>query len=288
MQTEVVKGADRVTLEAMLNRMQTDLSNRRSTPATGTENGKDSNACPICHGDEWILQKNEQGLEVAVECQCRKKSLAKRRVRFAEIPEAFSGMDLKTFRADVYKQPESKPVIITACKTIKEYLNNFPEYQERGMGLYIFSSTKGSGKTRMAASIANELMNNQNKQVKFASSTAILNEIKRTWGKDSQESESRVIDAITTSQVLVIDDFGAENPTDWVRERFNYIIDDRYANKRVTIITSNESVNTLPYDKRVTTRIRESTFQIQFPEESVREYIAQKNSAEMLKRISEL
>lgn len=264
-----------------------DLSNRRSTPVTGTANGKDSDVCPICGGDEWILQKNEQGLEVAVECQCRKKSLAKRRVRFAEIPEAFSGMDLKTFRADVYKQPESKPVIITACKTIKEYLNNFSEYQERGMGLYIYSSTKGSGKTRMAASIANELMNNQNKQVKFASSTAILNEIKRTWGKDSQESESRVIDAITTSQVLVIDDFGAENPTDWVRERFNYIIDDRYANKRVTIITSNESVNTLPYDKRVTTRIRESTFQIQFPEESVREYIAQKNSAEMLKRISE-
>lgn len=277
-----------MTLEAMLIRIQTDLSNRRSKPDTGTENGKDSDICPVCHGDEWILQKNEQGLEVAVECQCRKKSLAKRRVRFAEIPEAFSGMDLKTFRADVYKQPESKPVIITACKTIKEYLNRFEEYQERGMGLYIFSSTKGSGKTRMAASIANELMNNQNKQVKFASSTAILNEIKRTWGKDSQESESRVIDAITMSQVLIIDDFGAENPTDWVRERFNYIIDDRYANKRVTIITSNESVNTLRYDKRVTTRIREMTFQIQFPEESVREYIAQKNSAEMLKRISEL
>lgn len=277
-----------MTLETMLNRIQTDLYNRRLKPDSEMESGKGSDVCQICGGDEWILKKNENGIEIAVECQCRKKSLAKRRERFAEIPEAFSGMDLKTFRADVYKQPESKPVIITACKTIKEYLNNFEEYQERGMGLYIFSSTKGSGKTRMAASIANELMNNQNKQVKFASSTAILNEIKRTWGKDSQESESRVIDAITMSQVLIIDDFGAENPTDWVRERFNYIIDDRYANKRVTIITSNESVNTLRYDKRVTTRIREMTFQIQFPEESVREYIAQKNSAEMLKRISEL
>ena len=265
-----------------------DLSNRRSTPATGTENGKDSDICPVCGGDEWILQKNEQGLEVAVECQCRKKSLAKRRVRFAEIPEAFSGMDLKTFRADVYKQPESKPVIITACKTIKEYLNNFSEYQERGMGLYIYSSTKGSGKTRMASSIANELLYQKNTQVKFGVSTAILGEIKRSWGKDSLYTENSIVEALTASQVLFIDDFGTENVNGWVEEKFYHIINERYINKKVTIFTSNESLKTLKYDGRITNRIKEMTYQIQFPEESVREYIAQRNNEEMLKKIGGL
>lgn len=251
----------------------------------GTENGKASDICPVCGGDEWILQKNEQGLEVAVECQCRKKSLAKRRVRFADIPEAFAGMDLKTFRADVYRQPESKPIIVTACKTIKEYLNNFSGYQNQGIGLYIFSGTKGSGKTRMAASIANELINNMDVQVKFAVSTSVLSEIKRSWGKDSLYTENCLLDALTASQVLIIDDFGTENVTGWVEEKFYHVINERYINKKITIFTSNESLKTLKYDGRITNRIKEMTYQIQFPEESVREYIAQKNNEEMLRKI---
>lgn len=250
-----------------------------------TESGKDSDICPVCHGDEWILKKNENGIEIAVECQCRKKSLAKRRVRFAEIPEAFSRMDLKTFRADVYKQPESKPIIITACKAIKEYLNNFAEYQEQGIGLYIFSCTKGSGKTRMAASIANELMNNMNVQVKFAVSTSILSEIKRSWGKDSLYTENSLIDALTASQVLIIDDFGAEYATGWANDKYFHIINERCINKKVTIFTSNESLKSLNQDERTIDRINENTLQIQFPEESIRKYIAQRHNEEMLKKI---
>lgn len=274
-----------MTLEAILNRMQRDLCNKRLKPDLEMESGKGSDVCQICGGDEWILKKNENGLEIAVECQCRKQSLAKRRVRFAEIPEAFSGMDLKTFRADVYKQPESKPVIITACKTIKEYLNNFSEYRVQGMGLYIYSGTKGSGKTRMAASIANELIYQKNTQVKFGVSTAILGEIRRSYGKDSLYSESSLIEALTASQVLFIDDFGTENVNGWVEEKFYHIINERYINKKVTIFTSNESLKTLKYDGRITNRIKEMTYQIQFPEESVREYIAQRNNEEMLKKI---
>lgn len=254
----------------------------------GTESGRDSDICPVCHGDEWILQKNEQGLEVAVECQCRKKSLAKRRVRFAEIPEAFSGMDLKTFRADVYKQPESKPVIITACRTIKEYLNNFTEYQEHGIGLYIYSSTKGSGKTRMAASIANELINSMEKQVKFAVSTSVINEIKSTWDKNSKYSESKILHLLSTAEILVVDDFGTEKATDWVTTEFYHIINERYINKKITIFTSNESLQSLKYDDRITNRIKEMTFQIQFPEESVRDYIAREHNDQMLKKIGGL
>lgn len=252
------------------------------------ESGKGSDVCQICGGDEWILKKNENGIEIAVECQCRKKSLAKRRVRFAEIPEAFSGMDLKTFRADVYKQPESKPIIITACKTIKEYLNNFEEYQERGIGLYIFSSTKGSGKTRMAASIANELISSMEKQVKFAVSTSILNEIKSTWDKNSNYSESKILHLLSTAEILVVDDFGTEKATDWVTTEFYHIINERYINKKVTFFTSNESLQSLKYDDRITNRIKEMTFQIQFPEESVRDYIAREHNDQMLKKIGGL
>ena len=41
--------------------------------------------------------------------------------------------------------------------------------------------------------------------------------------------------------------------------------------------TSNLSLDDLRYDDRITNRIKERTFQLPFPEESVRELIAEKN-----------
>lgn len=248
------------------------------------ENGKDSK-CPACGGDEWILKTDERGRDIAIECECRKKGLLSRRMRFADIPEAFASMNLKTFKTDVYRKAESKPVIITACKTVREYINNFAQYQSRGIGLYIYSSTKGSGKTRIAASIANELMQTLKKQVKFAVSTTILNEIKKSWDKNSEYTESRLLNHLTTTEILIIDDFGTEKVTDWVGDKFYHIINERYINKKVTIFTSNESLKTLKYDDRIVNRIKEMTYQIQFPEESVRDYIAESHNQEMLKKI---
>lgn len=242
----------------------------------------DSDVCPICHGDEWILQTID-GREVATPCKCRHRSVLSRRINFADLPEGFKDMELKTFSTAVYRSQEGKEKARTACKIIKEYMDHFPEMQDRGMGLYIFSATKGSGKTRMAASIANELLEKVN--VKFATSTRILSEIRSTYDRDSSISESKLMDALITTDVLIIDDFGTEKVTDWVKDKFYDIINQRYINKRVTIFTSNESLYTIAYDSRITNRIKEMCYQVDFPEESVREHIAERNMAEMMERI---
>ena len=113
--------------------------------------------CPLCNGTEWILTEKD-GITTAVECKCRERAAMSRRLRFADIPEAFRGMDLKTFRTDVYRQPDSKKTVADACRIIKVYLDDFGSQRDQGMGLFIWSRTKGSGKTRIAAGIANELM----------------------------------------------------------------------------------------------------------------------------------
>jgi DNA replication protein DnaC len=38
---------------------------------------------------------------------------------------------------------------------------------------------------------------------------------------------------------LVLDDLGAERPTDWVEETMNLIVNTRYNEKRITLFTSN-------------------------------------------------
>lgn len=247
------------------------------------ENSQDSDVCPICGGDEWILARDGNGIERAIPCSCREKAVMSRRLRFAEIPEAFKDMDLKTFRTDVYRKPDSRKKISDACQIIKVYLEDFKNQKETGMGLYIWSRTKGSGKTRIAAGIANELLKEY--AVKFSVSVTILQEIKNTWQKDAEYTENKLLDALSTTDILMIDDFGVETPAGWINDKFYQIINERYINRKVTIFTSNEPLETLRYDDRITNRIKERTYQIAFPEESVRDYMAKKNQEELLEKI---
>lgn len=250
-------------------------------PSAKEQNLADGDICHICNGSTFIPFIDEYGVTRAKECECRKKIIMKNRLRFANIPVSYSGMQLKTFSTSVYKKSESKETISIACESVKFYLENFDKMNDKGMGLYFYSSTKGSGKTRMMASIANELMNN-NVQVKFAVSTNILQEIKNTWEKDSEYTESRLLDYLATAEVLMIDDFGTEKYSEWVNNKFYQIINERYVNSKVTILTSNSSLKNIAYDDRITNRLMERTYEIQFPEESIREYIAEKNNAELL------
>ncbi len=227
--------------------------------------------------------KIKDGVEIAVPCKCRKKAVMSRRLRFADIPEAFRGMDLRSFRMDVYRKQESKKMVSDACKIIKTYLDDFESQKERGMGLYIWSRTKGSGKTRISAGIANELMKRYT--VKFAVSLTILQEIKNTWRRDAAGNESQLLDALSTTDILIIDDFGVEAPAAWINDKMYQIINERYINQKVTIFTSNDPLDKLSYDDRITNRIKERTYQIAFPEESVRDHIAERMQEEIIEKM---
>ena len=209
------------------------------------------------------------------------------RLNFASLPSTFKDMTLVTFRSDVYKKTESKQAIAIAVRVIKEYLSDIETNLSDGMGLYIYSKTKGSGKTRLVTSIANDLMKNHSIQVKFASSPQIINEIRRTWDRDSEYSENKLLDALSTTQVLIIDDFGTEQVKGWVNDKFYSIINQRYINKKTTILTSNSPLEELDYDDRIISRIRERVYQISFPEEDIRGYIAEERNKEMLNKIME-
>lgn len=227
---------------------------------------------------------------MAKPCICQEKTILSKRLGFADIPTVYKDLKLNTFSLGAYQTIDGRNLAAVACKTVKYYLDNFSDMQSRGMGLYFFSVTKGSGKTRMAAGIANELLKAH--QVKFAVSTNIIREIKRTWEKsgagareEGRQNESQLLDALGMTEILIIDDFGTEQVAPWIDDRFYQIINDRYINKKVTIFTSNSELEKLPYDDRITNRIKETTYQIQFPEESIRGYIADKNIQEMIQNL---
>lgn len=238
------------------------------------------NSCEHCGGTGWIWIDGN----TVKPCKCRDEMLINNKVKFANIPEAFKDIRLSSFSTGYYQDKESINQIV---ESIKEYLGNLKGMKDEGIGLYMWSKTKGSGKTRLATSLANELIYEHDMSVKFITSLEIIAEIRATWDKEAEfKSESQLMKYLTTVEVLVIDDFGAETHKDWIDDRFYQIINTRYVNKLITIFTSNDSLTNTDYDDRITSRIVERSFLLHFPEQSIREGIAyarQKTLEEKLK-----
>lgn len=210
--------------------------------------------------------------------QARKRAMEIGRENFGSIHKECYGL---FFKRTVY--------VVLWWKWIEKeavhyWMENISDMQKQGIGLYFYSSTKGSGKTRMVCSLANELIEKHQKQVKFSTSMKILDEIKSTWGKrySPDKTEEQLIDELARADILIIDDFGTETEKDWVNEKYYEIIDGRYTSRKITIFTSNYCISRLNYDERITNRILERSLEIPFPEESVREHIAETMKQQMI------
>ncbi len=225
--------------------------------------------CAKCNGTFWII--TETG--VARRCDCWEKERQNRTLKFASIPEKYKAATFQNFDIGVYANKGVAEKIKKMCEMYAE------EFEPGNKGLYIHSQTKGSGKTRIAATICNKLIEKK-VLVKFATSSSILEEIKKTWQKTSEYAESVLIDKLIMVDVLVIDDFGTEKPKDWINDKFYYIINERYINSKTTIYTSNYKLSELDYDDRITNRLKEVCYQIPFLEESIREKQATNNIEE--------
>lgn len=241
----------------------------------------------MCNDTEWIYDPVNNS---ARECACRQSRIQERRQNFADIPKHFLDKRLDSFDTEIYNNKFNIAKAKNAYKIARCYVDDFTDFEQKGIGLYISSATKGSGKTRMAVSIANELLT-KGYRVKFATAIAILNEIKSTWqNKNYQESntESKLLNDLIQVDVLIIDDFGQEKVSEWVNNEFYHIINERYVLNKTTIYTSNVLISELLYDERITTRVKEKSVLMSFPEVCVRDIISESNNELMNNKIQEI
>lgn len=128
--------------------------------------------------------------------------------------------------------------------TAQGYADNFallqkdPTSQEKN-GL-MFTGLKGTGKTHLAAAIANRLMA-EGVPVIFATMIDLLDKIKESFDRSSTTSEDAVLNLYKTADLLIIDDIGKEQPTEWALAKMYQIINARYEDYKPIIITSNYS-----------------------------------------------
>jgi DNA replication protein DnaC len=96
----------------------------------------------------------------------------------------------------------------------------------------------GVGKTHLAVAALRQLMA-RGHQVRFYDYRELLKEIQNSYNADDPSSESSVMRPVLDAEILLLDDIGAGKPSDWVMETVGHILNKRYNEKRVTLLTTN-------------------------------------------------
>lgn len=104
----------------------------------------------------------------------------------------------------------------------------------KGRGAYICGPV-GTGKTHLASAVA-RLAVDAGMGVRFTDTLGILAALKATYGGEG--SEDAVLGRLSRVGLLVVDDLGKEAPTDWTLAQLFRIVDDRYANLRPVVVTT--------------------------------------------------
>lgn len=168
-----------------------------------------------------------------------RKRLARQQITQAKIDRLIGNSGIKrrfqqrtfdTFRTDTRQRAE-------AFRTAKEYADNFEQHAKDGTGLYI-EGTNGTGKTHLAAAIAMKLITEKHIPVICKTAGDLLQDIKKAYDTEGA-TEAEVLGVYKEVDLLIIDDLGKEQCTDWSISTLYNILNDRYEEMRPTIITTN-------------------------------------------------
>lgn len=124
----------------------------------------------------------------------------------------------------------NKKEVEIAKSYAKKCINN---EQENGL---IITGDSGVGKTHLATSISNELIE-KDKLVVMGRLTSLLDMIKETF-RDNSKSENELIELFSNVNMVVIDDLGTEKISSWALDKLYTIIENRNENKLPIIITT--------------------------------------------------
>jgi DNA replication protein DnaC len=126
------------------------------------------------------------------------------------------------------------------------------KYAEKPQGWLVLQGGFASGKTHLAAAIAN-YRSAEGIPPLFIMVPDLMDHLRSTFSPNSTVSYDRRFDEIKTSPLLVLDDLGTESLTPWVKEKLYQLFNYRYNAGLPTVITTTDKLSEI--DPRIRSRM---------------------------------
>jgi DNA replication protein DnaC len=182
----------------------------------------------------------------AIPCECTARDRTDRVLAKARVPERYRHCDFENYETDNEIENVSREQLNTwngslaqAKLVVQRFAQEFspvPEIQSEH-GLLLMGSC-GVGKTHLAVSALKEIVLRGHNGV-FYDYRELLKAIQDSYNPESQTTEMSVLEPVLKTDLLVLDDVGSSKPSLWALETVGHILNTRYNEKRVTLLTTN-------------------------------------------------
>jgi DNA replication protein DnaC len=208
--------------------------------------------CPYCHGLGYLRADVPIGdpafgkLQV---CVCRRGRVASAvRDRLFAISHL---EELKQLTFDTFKARGRKGLVEMQANSLEMAYNQSRHYAESLDGWLLLQGGYGTGKTHLAAAIANYAVG-LGVPTLFLTVPDLLDSLRFSYAGDDTSFEERFTD-IRNAKLLILDDFGTQNATPWAQEKLFQIVNYRYINRLPTVITTNLALDEI--EPRIRSRV---------------------------------
>lgn len=189
--------------------------------------------CPACDS----ARKSQESAERKARDAWERRINLDHRLGSAAIPKRFADKSFAQYRAESKGQKRA----LAACV---EFAENFDKHFGAGRCLMMLG-TPGTGKTHLAAAIANRVINHHSVTAVYRTIGSVFHAIRDSYSIPGEKSEGQIIDSLIAADLLVLDEVGVskEQPSDFELRTTFAIINGRYEQQKPTVIISNLGVD---------------------------------------------
>ncbi len=189
-----------------------------------------------------------------IPCQCKIKEMERKRLnhlrRWSSISH-LSHMTFETFNPNgVGLREEDRRNLRLAYETAKRYAEN-------PRGWLLIKGGYGSGKTHLAAAIANYRLQRGEPAI-FIVVPDLLDYLRAAFSPESALPYDERFDELRNAPLLILDDLGAHSTTSWAQEKLFQLLNYRYMARLPTVITTDLELEEI--DPRLRSRLADVEF----------------------------
>jgi DNA replication protein DnaC len=201
--------------------------------------------CPICQGAGWLrvdVPLGHPSFGRLIKCDCIRHAEERQRLSEMRRLSQLDGLETKTF--DTFEADTSE--LQRGFTAARDFATSLE-------GWLVLSGQCGTGKTHLAAAIANQTLTRANQTVMFTVVPDLLDHLRATFDPSRGIDYDDRFSKIRNTFLLVLDDLGTENTTPWAREKLYQIVNHRYNERLPTVITTNQPDSAI--DERILSRM---------------------------------